>query len=103
MTPQEEKFIAFWSQKRKTWKWNAHFKKTFFKIVLPFATLVDLVNYFIIGDTTYNFFSFSHLLTLIGNILFFSVAIIMLTGITEWNYNENKYWRIMRKNKDKFA
>lgn len=97
MTPQEETFVNYWAAKRKTWKWSTHLQKTFFKIVLPIVVLIDLVNYFIIGDTEYSFFSFTHLFRIIVNIIFLGVVIIMSTGIVEWNYNESKYWGILRK------
>ena len=97
MTPTEEAFVNYWAAKRKEWKWSKHLKKTFFKIVIPLVILIDLVNYFIIGDTEYDFFSFTHFFNVLTNTIFLGVIIIMATGIIEWNYNENKYWAILRK------
>ena len=97
MTPQEEAFVNYWKEKRKEWKWSKHLKITFFRIVLPIVVLIDLVNYFIIGDTEYSFFSFTHFLRVLVNTIFLGVIIIMSTGIVEWNYNESKYWGILRK------
>lgn len=97
MSPQEKAFTDYWSVKRKRWKWNIHTKKTFVNIVLPLVISINLVNYFIIGDTAYNFFSFTHLYILIKNTVLFSVLLILGSGIVEWNFNESRYWRIMRK------
>ena len=102
MTSQEQEFIAYWSEKRKKWSWRKHTISTFINIVIPVVALIDLVNYFIIGDTEYVFFSFMHLFTLLRNLLFIAIAIILGSGIVDWGYNERKYWRILRENKNKF-
>ena len=101
MTPQEKEFAIYWAEHRKKWSWKTHTIKTFTKIVLPIVALIDLVNYFIIGDTDYSFFSFMHLFILLRNLIVLSILIIMATGILDWGYNENKYWSILRKNKNK--
>lgn len=101
MTPQEKQFVDYWTEKRKKWSWKKHTYQTFITIVLPIAILIDLVNYFIIGDTEYTFFTFTHLFTFLLNLLILSVLIIMGSGFTNWNYNEGKYWSILRKNANK--
>lgn len=101
MTPQEQAFVNYWSEKRKKWSWRKYSYTIFITIVIPFTLLVDLVNFFIIGDTTYSFLSFSHLFVFLSNLVILSVVIIMGSGIINWNFNENKYWHILRKNADK--
>ena len=76
-------------------------KKMFLNVVLPLAILIDLVNYFIIGDTAYAFFTFTHLFSVALNILVLAILIILGTGFASWNYNESKYWGILRKNNRK--
>lgn len=101
MTPKEKQFVDYWAEKRKKWSWKEHSTKTFINIVLPIAVLIDGVNYFIIGDTEYNFFTFTHLFTFLLHIFLLSVVIILGSGFTNWNYNEGKYWSILRKNTNK--
>ena len=101
MNAQEEKFISYWSEKRKQWNWRTHAKKVFSNVVLPLAILIDLVNFFIIGDTEYAFFTFTHLFSILLNLLVLSVLIILGSGFANWNYNEGKYWGILRKNSNK--
>jgi hypothetical protein len=97
MTPTEKQFVAYWEQRRKHWNWITHAKKIFLKIALPLTFLINLVNYFIVGDTSYNFFSFYHLWEIIRNLVVISVFLIMTTGLVDWNLNESRYWRIKRK------
>lgn len=101
MNAQEEKFVAYWTERRKIWSWTTHAKRMFLNVVLPLSTLIDLVNYFIIGDTAYAFFTFTHLFNFVLNMLMLSVLIILGTGFASWNYNEGKYWEILRKNSKK--
>jgi len=101
MTPKEKLFVDYWTEKRKNWSWKKHSSKTFLTIVLPLAVLIDFVNFFIIGDTEYTFFTFSHLFTILFNTFLLSVVIILGSGFTNWNYNEGKYWSILRKNANK--
>ncbi|MFN0291728.1 hypothetical protein [Pedobacter helvus] len=97
MTQKEKQFVDYWTEKRKTWSWKKHTYQTFFSVALPISILIDLVNYFVIGDTTYTFFSFAHLFTYLLNFLTLAVALILGAGFVNWNYNEGKYWRILRK------
>lgn len=101
MTPQEKKFLDYWAEKRKKWSWKKHSYQTFITVALPIALLIDLVNYFIIGDTHYAFFTFTHLFIFLLNLFVFSIFIILGSGFANWNYNEMKYWKIVRKNKNK--
>lgn len=101
MTPQEQEFVAYWSEKRKLWSWRKHSIKTFLNIVLPVAVLIDFVNYFVIGDTEYDFISFLHFFIFLRNLIGLSILIIMGSGIIDWGYNEKRYWGILRKNKNK--
>lgn len=100
MTQKERQFIDFWTEKRKTWSWKKHTYQTFLFAALPIAILIDLVNYFIIGDTSYSFFSFAHLFNFLLNLLGLSAMLILGSGFIDWNYNEGKYWRILRKEND---
>jgi hypothetical protein len=97
MQPQEQKFVAYWSKERKKWNWKRHTSTTFMRIVLPATIVIDLVNYFIIGDTEYSFLSFTHLFFVLRNLILLSVLVILGSGLFHWNYNENKYWTILRK------
>lgn len=97
MTNRQQQFVDFWSEKRKTWSWKKHTYQTFLYVALPIAILIDLVNYFIIGDTTYLFFSFAHLFNFLLNLFMLAVVLVLATGFINWNYNEGKYWRILRK------
>ncbi|WP_293300841.1 hypothetical protein [Pedobacter sp. UBA4863] len=101
MTPQEKQFVNYWSEKRKQWRWKKHSYRTFITVVLPIAILIDLVNYFIIGDTTYDFFSFGHFFVFLLNLIVLSILIILGSGLINWNYNESKYWNILRKSTNK--
>jgi len=101
MTPQEKKFVDYWTEKRKKWSWKRHTYQTFMTIVLPLAILIDLVNYFIIGDTEYTFFTFTHFFIFLLNLIILSILIILGSGFVNWNYNEGKYWSILRKNTNK--
>ena len=101
MTPQEKNFIAYWTEKRKKWSWKKHTYQTFMTVVLPLSLLIDLVNYFIIGDTQYSFFTFAHFFTFLLNLIILSVIIILGSGFVNWNYNEGKYWNILRRNSNK--
>jgi hypothetical protein len=101
MNAQEEKFVNYWTERRKIWSWKTHSKKMFLNVVLPLAILIDLVNYFIIGDTAYTFFTFTHFFSVALNIIVLAVLIILGTGFASWNYNEGKYWGILRKNNKK--
>ncbi len=101
MTPQEQMFVDYWSEKRKKWSWKKHTYTTFKNIVLPVVILIDLVNFFVIGDTEYDFFSFMHLFILLRNLFLIGVLVILGSGIVDWGYNENRYWSILRKYKNK--
>lgn len=101
MTPKEKEFVDYWTEKRKKWSWRKHSYHTFITVALPLSILIDLVNYFIIGDTEYDFFTFSHLGTFIFNLIIISVVIILGSGFANWNYNEGRYWSILRKNTNK--
>lgn len=101
MTSQEKEFVDYWGERRKKWNWKNHSYQTFIRIVLPIAVAIDLTNYFVVGDTEYSFFSFSHLFSFIKILLLISVFIILAGGFISWNLNENRYWKILRKNTDK--
>ncbi len=101
MTPKEKEFVDYWNEKRKKWSWKKHSYQTFVTAALPIAILIDTVNYFIIGDTAYDFFTFSHLLNFLLNLVILSVLVILGSGFANWNYNEGKYWSILRKNSNK--
>lgn len=101
MTQKEKQFIDYWTEKRKKWSWKRHTYRTFVTIVLPIAILIDLVNYFIIGDTEYTFFTFGHLFTYLLNTVLLAIVIILVSGLMDWNYNEGRYWSILRRNTNK--
>lgn len=97
MTPEEQKFIIYWEEKRKTWRWTLHAKKIFVQYALPFSIFLDLANYYIVGDTAYDFFSFGHIWQFLWSTFLISSLIILASGIAQWNFNESKYWHIKRK------
>lgn len=97
MSPQEEDFINFWAKERKDWSWLKHAKKIFSRYALPLALLIDITNFFIIGDTEYYFFSISHLMIFVRNLVMLSVFMIMTSGLLYWNINENRFWNLKRK------
>lgn len=88
MTFQEQQFVTYWSEKRKLWSWKKHSYKTFLNTALPIAILIDLVNYFVIGDTEYSFLSFLHIFIFFRNLVGVAVIVILGSGIIDWSYNE---------------
>lgn len=101
MTQEEKQFVAYWTEKRKNWSWKRHSYRTFVTTALPISVLIDLVNYFIIGDTAYTFFTFEHLFTFLLNTFLLAIVLILGSGLMDWNYNEGKYWSILRKHTNK--
>jgi hypothetical protein len=97
MLPHEQEFINFWDKKRKKWSWTTHARKTFKRFAIPLAILIDLMNFFVIGDTTYYFFSITHIYYFVVNLMLISLFSIMISGIFYWNMNEYRYWKIKRK------
>jgi len=96
MTSSEEKFIAYWEEKRKTWSWPENFKKGALYIAWPVVVLIDLINFFIIGDISYAFISLPHLFYLLFNLLWAGVLTGFAYGLYNWNINEIRYTRLMR-------
>lgn len=100
MSPQEQDFINYWSKMRKDWSWMRHGIKTFWRVALPITLLIDSMNYFIIGDINFDYFSLDHIFVLLKYLILFSIFTILVSGIWFWNYHESKYWRIQRKIKN---
>lgn len=99
MTPREKKFIDYWSVARKNWNWGKNFKKTVLQLVLPLVLLVDVINFFIVGDVSYGFISLKHFWRLGLNFVILSVLIGFTYNLVIWNTNEMRYWSIMKRNK----
>ena len=97
MTIGEQEFIKYWTKMRKDWSWMKHGIRTFWRLAAPLTLLIDSMNYFIIGDTEYDYFSLAHFFVFSKNLILFSVFTILISGIWFWNYHENKYWHIKRK------
>jgi len=97
MTSSEKEFIEYWETERKTWSWAKKFKKGALYIAWPIVIMIDLINFFIIGDISYAFISLSHLFYLLFNLLWAGVLAGFAYGFYSWNVNEIKYSRLIRK------
>ena len=100
MTSGEKKFFKQWSIDRKKWRWGEKFKRTALYFVLPLVLLIDVINFFIIGDAKYAYLSFEHVWTVITNFVTFSIVIGFAYNLFTWNINEMRYWKIAGKNKN---
>lgn len=98
MTPREKKFVDYWSVARKSWNWGKRFKKTVLHFVLPLVLLVDMINFFIVGDVSYGFISLTHFWRLGLTFVILAVLIGFTYNLITWNANEMRYWSIMKKN-----
>ncbi|MEO8794907.1 MAG: hypothetical protein ABI390_05535 [Daejeonella sp.] len=97
MSPSEEKFVKYWRIARKKWSWKDNFLAAVKNFAIPFVILVHLTNFFVIGDIAYAFISFKHLIAFIINITVVSAISGFAYGLYDWNTNERKYWKIIRK------
>lgn len=97
MTSSEKKFIAYWEEKRKTWSWGKNFRKGALYIAWPIVIMIDLINFFIIGDINYAFISLSHVFYLLFDLLWTGVLAGFAYGLYNWNVNEIKYGRLIKK------
>ena len=100
MRPSDRKFVEYWQTARKDWNWGKTFKNGVLYFALPIVILIDLVNFFIIGDVNYAFLSFNHFYHLLKNFLPTALFIGFAYGLYDWNSKEQKYWRILKKHKD---
>jgi len=97
MTPTELRFIEFWEKRRKRWNWFKMFRTVALRFVLPIVFVVDLIIYFLIGGLPYAYISFAHLFRVISQFLGFSILLGLAYGIFDWNFNESRYKRLIRK------
>jgi len=97
MTESEIEFIKAWEIRRKKWKWSRVLFKISLFLALPLVVLIDLVNFFIVGDVLYPFFSFSHLLQIIQNLIIFSLILGIGFGAFTWYSNEIKFQKLKNK------
>lgn len=97
MEAEELDFLKIWEAKRKRWKWGKVFVNTILYFALPIVVTIDFVNFFIIADTSFGFFSFAHLWQFIQTLLIFSLIMGSGFGIFYWYSNEIKFQRLLRK------
>ena len=92
--------MEYWKKERKSWNWGKVFKKGVLQFAWPVIILIDLVNFFIIGDLNYAFISFDHLFYLIKKLLVFGALLGFAYGFFDWNGNERRYKRLTRQRPD---
>lgn len=97
MTKQEEVFLQEWDIKRRKWKWGKVFLNGVIYIALPLVIIIDFVNFFIVGDVAFGFFSLFHLWELIQTFLIFSLIIGTVYGAYAWYSNELKFQSLKRQ------
>ncbi|WP_026898646.1 hypothetical protein [Daejeonella oryzae] len=97
MTTAEQNFVRYWSVARKKWSWGQKFMIAVKNFAIPFVVLVHLTNFFIIGDLTYAFISFKHLLEFCINLIVVSLISGFAYGFYHWNSNERQYWKFIKK------
>ena len=99
MNAEEENYVNYWSLARKKWSWSKKFMTAVQNFAVPFVILIHLTNFFIIGDVSYAFLSFRHLLQFLINLLFASIFSGFAYGFYHWNINERKYRKILKKDR----
>lgn len=97
MSEEEDNFITNWKRKRNDWKWSKFLKNTTYYITFPIVLIIDFVNFFIVADVSFSFFSFSHIWELIKMLILFSLIITIPYGLFYWYSNELKFQKLNRK------
>jgi hypothetical protein len=97
MDAEELAFLQNWELKRKNWSWGRVFFNAVLYVVVPIVFTVDFINFFIIADTNFGFFSWEHLWEFIKTFFVFSLIIGSSFGVYYWYFNELKFQRLTRK------
>lgn len=97
MSEEEDLFLKEWEVKRRNWRWGKFIRKTTSNITFPIILITDLMNFFVIGDVKFGFFSFSHLWEIIKLLILFSLLITLPYGLFYWYSNELKFQKLSRK------
>lgn len=93
----QNQFIKYWETKRKNWKWGYFFSKTTLNITIPIVLIIDLVNFFVVADVKFGFFSINHIWEIIKLLILFSAIITLPYGLFYWYSNELRYQKINRR------
>ncbi|WP_423146314.1 hypothetical protein [Rubrolithibacter danxiaensis] len=97
MTSSEKEFITYWSKARREWNWGKTFAVGVLYISLPVIILYDLVNFFIIGDVVYPYFSFTHFFNLLFKFIWTGIPGGFIYGLYNWNSREVRYKKLLKK------
>lgn len=97
MDAEELDFLQNWEVKRKKWSWGKFFFNTVLYVAVPIVLTIDFINFFIIADTNFSFFSWEHLWEFIKTLLVFSLFIGSSFGVFYWYSNELKFQRLTQK------
>jgi hypothetical protein len=90
MSELEERFIAWWAEKRKVGKWKYAFKHGVLWFALPVYTGTELFRYF-----TNNNYEFSTTRILAGAIIW-SVLGLLSFGLIQWQMQEKRFQKIQK-------
>ncbi|WP_026902599.1 hypothetical protein [Pedobacter glucosidilyticus] len=97
MDAEELAFLESWEIRRRKWRWGRVFFNTILYIAVPVVLTIDFINFFIIADTNFGFFSLEHLWEFLKTLLVFSLIIGSSFGVFYWYSNELKFQRLTRK------
>ncbi|MCW5912833.1 MAG: hypothetical protein KIT62_17310 [Cyclobacteriaceae bacterium] len=92
MTELDERFIAWWEEKRKAGKWKYAFKHGVLLFALPVYTAVELFRYFSRTD-----YELSVTRIVIGALIW-SILGLLSFGLIQWQTQERRYQKIKSQN-----
>ncbi|MBX2898771.1 MAG: hypothetical protein KF775_03930 [Cyclobacteriaceae bacterium] len=89
----DERFVAWWAERRKAGKWNYAFRHGVLLFALPVYTALELFRYF--KTSAYEF----SVARIVVGVLVWSILGMLSFGLIQWQVQEKRYRKLQGEEK----